>query len=97
MHSFSASVYEQVEIIAGQTPDKRADGLGGHQAGEVASLVYTNIWINQLVGLIAAVLVAAYLVWVSLKRRADGVAVIVFGNADPALLAAQAAVAAALG
>ena len=29
MHSFSASMYEQVEIIAGQTPDKRADGLGG--------------------------------------------------------------------
>ena len=40
------------------------------QADEVASLVYTNIWINQLVGLIAAVLVAAYLVWVSMKRRA---------------------------
>ncbi len=29
MHSFSASMYEQVEVIAGQTPDKRADGLGG--------------------------------------------------------------------
>jgi iron complex outermembrane recepter protein len=29
MHSFSGSMYEQVEIIAGQTPDKRADGLGG--------------------------------------------------------------------
>jgi iron complex outermembrane recepter protein len=29
LHSFSASMYEQVEVIAGQTPDKRADGLGG--------------------------------------------------------------------
>ena len=29
MHSFSGSMYEQVEIIAGQTPDKRADSLGG--------------------------------------------------------------------
>jgi Predicted integral membrane protein len=40
------------------------------QADEVASLIYTNIWINQLVGLVAAILVVAYLVWVSLKRRA---------------------------
>ena len=29
MHSFSGSMYEQVEVIAGQTPDKRADSLGG--------------------------------------------------------------------
>lgn len=29
MHSFSGSMYEQVEVIAGQTPDKRSDGLGG--------------------------------------------------------------------
>jgi iron complex outermembrane recepter protein len=29
LHSFSGSMYEQVEIIAGQTPDKRADSLGG--------------------------------------------------------------------
>ena len=29
LHSFSGSQYEQVEIIAGQTPDKRADSLGG--------------------------------------------------------------------
>src|SRR5688572_2919062 len=29
LHAFSASQYEQVEIIAGQTPDKRADSLGG--------------------------------------------------------------------
>lgn len=40
------------------------------QADEVASLVYTNIWINQLVGLVAAILVVVYLAWVSLKRRA---------------------------
>ena len=29
LHSFSGTQYEQVEIIAGQTPDKRADSLGG--------------------------------------------------------------------
>ena len=29
LHSFSASNYEQIEIIAGQTPDQRADSLGG--------------------------------------------------------------------
>lgn len=29
LHSFSGSMYEQVEIIAGQTPDRRADSLGG--------------------------------------------------------------------
>src|SRR5687767_6438363 len=29
LHAFSASQYEQVEVIAGQTPDKRADSLGG--------------------------------------------------------------------
>ena len=29
LHSFSGAMYEQVEIIAGQTPDKRADSLGG--------------------------------------------------------------------
>lgn len=40
------------------------------QAAEVSSLVYTNIWINQLVGLLAAILVAGYLIWVSIKRRA---------------------------
>ncbi|MFC1459474.1 lysylphosphatidylglycerol synthase domain-containing protein [Microvirga arabica] len=39
------------------------------KADELASLVYTHIWMNQLVGLGAAVFVAAYLVWVSLKRR----------------------------
>jgi TonB-dependent receptor len=29
LHSFSASGYEQIELISAQTPDKRADGLGG--------------------------------------------------------------------
>ena len=29
LHSFSGGSYEQIEIIAGQTPDKRADSLGG--------------------------------------------------------------------
>lgn len=29
LHSFNAALYEQIEIIAGQTPDRRADGLGG--------------------------------------------------------------------
>jgi TonB-dependent receptor len=29
LHSFSGSMYEQIEIIAGQSPDKRADSLGG--------------------------------------------------------------------
>ncbi|MCG7394778.1 lysylphosphatidylglycerol synthase domain-containing protein [Microvirga sp. ACRRW] len=38
-------------------------------ADELASLVYTHIWVNQLIGLVAAVFVAGYLVWVSLKRR----------------------------
>jgi iron complex outermembrane receptor protein len=29
LHSFSGSMYEQIEVILGQTPDKRADSLGG--------------------------------------------------------------------
>ncbi|PTX90991.1 TonB-dependent receptor [Opitutus sp. ER46] len=29
LHSFSAAMYEQIELIAGQTPDKRADSIGG--------------------------------------------------------------------
>src|ERR1044071_7613133 len=29
LHSFSGGSYEQIEIIAGQTPDTRADSLGG--------------------------------------------------------------------
>jgi len=29
LYSFSGAQYEQIEIIAGQTPDKRADSLGG--------------------------------------------------------------------
>jgi len=28
LHQFSAAMYEQLEVIAGQTPDKRADALG---------------------------------------------------------------------
>jgi len=40
------------------------------EAGSLAALVYTNIKINQLIGLIAALLVAGYFVWVSLKKRA---------------------------
>ena len=37
LHSFSASQYEAVEIIAGQTPDKRADSLGGQLNLKTAS------------------------------------------------------------
>ena len=29
LHSFSAAMYEQLEVIAGQTPDRRADAIGG--------------------------------------------------------------------
>ncbi len=29
LHSFSGAMYEEIEVIAGQTPDKRADSLGG--------------------------------------------------------------------
>ena len=29
LHSFSASGYEQIEVISAQTPDKRADAIGG--------------------------------------------------------------------
>jgi TonB-dependent receptor len=29
LYSFSGAMYEQIEIIAGQTPDKRADSIGG--------------------------------------------------------------------
>lgn len=29
LHSFTASLYEQLEVISGQTPDRRADALGG--------------------------------------------------------------------
>lgn len=29
LHSFSGGSYESIEVIAGQTPDKRADSLGG--------------------------------------------------------------------
>ncbi|HEY8384020.1 MAG TPA: lysylphosphatidylglycerol synthase domain-containing protein [Microvirga sp.] len=41
------------------------------EAGALAALVYyTNIKINQLIGLATAILVFAYMVWVSMKRRA---------------------------
>ncbi len=40
------------------------------EAGPLAVLVYTNIQINQLIGLITAIAVGGYLVWVSLRRRA---------------------------
>jgi len=40
------------------------------QAGEVAILVYSSIWLNQFLGLVAAIVIVAYLVWVSLRRRA---------------------------
>ena len=39
------------------------------QADELSLLIYTNIRINQLIGLAAAALIVAYFVWVSLKRR----------------------------
>ena len=39
------------------------------QAEAVGNLVYTNVRINQLVGLAAAGLVVGYLAWVSIKRR----------------------------
>jgi uncharacterized membrane protein YbhN (UPF0104 family) len=39
------------------------------RADDVASLVYTNVWVNQLIGLVAGALVVAYLVWVSIRRR----------------------------
>ncbi len=39
------------------------------EAGPLAVLVYTNIKINQSIGVAAAATVAGYLSWVSLKRR----------------------------
>jgi glycosyltransferase 2 family protein len=39
------------------------------QADDVANLVYTNVRLNQLVGLASAAFVICYLVWVSIKRR----------------------------
>ena len=70
------------EPRAGGEPhgDRRGDLLARHgpgsrlepdqEADELASLVYTHIWMNQLVGLGAAIFVIGYLIWVSLKRRA---------------------------
>ncbi|HEV2559714.1 MAG TPA: lysylphosphatidylglycerol synthase domain-containing protein [Microvirga sp.] len=40
------------------------------EAGAIALLVYTNIKINQLIGLSVLIGIVAYLVWVSIKRRA---------------------------
>jgi glycosyltransferase 2 family protein len=40
------------------------------RADEVASLVYTKVWLNQLIGFVAAGLVIFYLSWVSVKGRA---------------------------
>jgi uncharacterized membrane protein YbhN (UPF0104 family) len=39
------------------------------EAGPLAVLVYTNIKINQLAGLAAALVVLGYLAWVSVRRR----------------------------
>ena len=39
------------------------------EAGPLAVLVYTNIKLNQSIGVAAAATVAGYLTWVSLKRR----------------------------
>jgi glycosyltransferase 2 family protein len=39
------------------------------EAGPLAVLTYTSIKLNQLLGLIALVIVAGYFVWVALKRR----------------------------
>jgi uncharacterized membrane protein YbhN (UPF0104 family) len=40
------------------------------EAGSLAVLIYTNIKINQLIGLCTAIVVVSYLAWVSFKRRA---------------------------
>ena len=40
------------------------------EAGPLSVLVYTNMKLNQLIGLIAAILIVVYFVWISLKRRA---------------------------
>lgn len=40
------------------------------EAGSLAVLVYTNIKVNQAIGLAAAAVVIGYLVWVSVKRPA---------------------------
>jgi glycosyltransferase 2 family protein len=40
------------------------------EAGPLSVLVYTNVKLNQLIGVLAAVVVIGYLVWVSLRRRA---------------------------
>lgn len=40
-----------------------------HEAHELAALTYTKAWLNQLIGLSAAIIILGYLVFVSLKRR----------------------------
>lgn len=40
------------------------------EAGPLSVLIYTNMWLNQLIGLLTAMAVVAYLIWVSLRRRA---------------------------
>jgi len=40
------------------------------QSGELAVLIYTSIWINQFLGVVVTALIIAYLIWVSLRRRA---------------------------
>jgi uncharacterized membrane protein YbhN (UPF0104 family) len=40
------------------------------QAAELSVLIYTNIKLNQLIGLMTALSIVAYLVWISLRRRA---------------------------
>jgi uncharacterized membrane protein YbhN (UPF0104 family) len=40
------------------------------EAGPLSVLVYTNVKLNQLIGLASAMVVLGYLVWVSLRRRA---------------------------
>jgi len=39
------------------------------QADELSLLIYTNVRLNQLIGLAGAALIVAYFVWISLKRR----------------------------
>jgi uncharacterized membrane protein YbhN (UPF0104 family) len=40
------------------------------EAGPLSVLVYTNVKLNQLIGLASVLVVLGYLVWVSLRRRA---------------------------
>jgi uncharacterized membrane protein YbhN (UPF0104 family) len=40
------------------------------QAGELSVLVYTNIKLNQLIGLLTAIVIVVYFIWISIRRRA---------------------------